>query len=608
MTRVQPNITRHGPWVKKHPLDPDEIWKQTTISDKYDVSSYGRIRNSKRGNVLKQGTKQRYKTVNLLKKIKQVHRLMALAFLGKPKKGQTVDHIDRKRYNNQISNLRWATKKEQAANRTKRKKQRGLCVFCVDAETSVETEFVSLAHAAESMTLVSPLSVGTLRQYIGKFVNKDEEYLGKKWFYMDQPVGEVRPIPSAPGYSASSCGLIQSLSGRWTRGWEFENYMKVGVRDTNKFVHRLVAETFLGTPSGDDIVVNHINGFKYDNAYDNLEYCTKSENSQHAVRLGLIQTNGVVRICKDSGKILQEHDSIKDAVSSLGKVDGTQIGKCCLGKAATAYGFRWSYPGESEKFAHLVKAVKRVLRICKNTGKVLQEYASIGEAVSFIGGHSYFSIKRCCMGKAFSAYGYKWSYIGEESVHEYAKQGKPVLRICKDTGEVLQTHESQTTAALFLGKKSGSQIGQCCMGKAVTAYGFRWSYPGESEKFAHLVKAVKRVLRICKNTGKVLQEYASIGEAVSFIGGHSYGPITRCCLGKGVSAYGYKWSYIGEESMQYVKKGKAVLRICKETNLVLQRHESQTEAALFVNGHKSSIGLCCVGKNKTACGYKWRFA
>lgn len=51
------------------------------------------------------------------RKLVRVHILVAKAFLPPSLGADTVDHIDRDRFNNQVSNLRWVSKKENTWNR-----------------------------------------------------------------------------------------------------------------------------------------------------------------------------------------------------------------------------------------------------------------------------------------------------------------------------------------------------------------------------------------------------------------------------------------------------------------------------------------------------------
>ena len=55
-------------------------------------------------------------------------------------------------------------------------------------------------------------------------------------------------------------------------------------------IHRIVAKAFLDKIAGKEYV-NHKDGNKHNNSIDNLEWCTSSENQQHALATGLRNKN-----------------------------------------------------------------------------------------------------------------------------------------------------------------------------------------------------------------------------------------------------------------------------------------------------------------------------
>lgn len=82
------------------------------------------------------------------------HTMVAKAFLGDPPNAKlTVDHINQNRSDNRVSNLRWASNKEQLQNRTVTKKASCLStpVKAWDPDTERWQLYASFADAARSL-------------------------------------------------------------------------------------------------------------------------------------------------------------------------------------------------------------------------------------------------------------------------------------------------------------------------------------------------------------------------------------------------------------------------------------------------------------------------
>lgn len=122
---------------------------------------------------------------------------------------------------------------------------------------------------------------------------------------------EWRPVRGFSKYYAiSSWGRVKSLKRRvhrrWgTFRWHHERILKPGTdgggylyvgmgkndKRKNHKIHRLVLKAFVPNPKNKKCG-NHIDGVKANNFVDNLEWATHSENTQHAVRLGLFRSSG----------------------------------------------------------------------------------------------------------------------------------------------------------------------------------------------------------------------------------------------------------------------------------------------------------------------------
>ena len=172
-----------------------------------------------------------------------------------------------------------------------------------------------------------------------------------------------------------------------------QGYKTVGLHINKKSkkyrVHRLVAMTWIDNPDNKPYV-NHIDGNRSNNIVTNLEWVTPSENTQHAVAIGLMVTNRkrAVKQYDQYGNFIAEYESIVQAAEATG-TDAPKITVCCQDERITTNGFQWRYSKDIQD----VKAVNpnlqhaiQVAQIDPKTNEVIAIYPTLNAAARAVNG------------------------------------------------------------------------------------------------------------------------------------------------------------------------------------------------------------------------------
>lgn len=131
--------------------------------------------------------------------------------------------------------------------------------------------------------------------------------------------------------------LIKQFAGK-------DGYLRTQIAGKTRSVHRLVALAFIPTEVGKDFV-NHKDGNKQNNKVDNLEWCTRSENMQHAYDNALKQpplgmNNGRCKLTYYEVSFILEHYIPRDKRYGA-KVLAKQFGVAPQTICAVASGQNW---------------------------------------------------------------------------------------------------------------------------------------------------------------------------------------------------------------------------------------------------------------------------
>lgn len=116
-------------------------------------------------------------------------------------------------------------------------------------------------------------------------------------------IEEWKEISGCLGYKISNLGNVKGPRGKLITLQQYKGhgrywFFRMPHKKFTKTIHRLVAEHFVDNPHNYP-EVNHKYGDKNDNRAVSLEWCTRSQNMQHAVRTGLKVATGNRRMFND---------------------------------------------------------------------------------------------------------------------------------------------------------------------------------------------------------------------------------------------------------------------------------------------------------------------
>nr|QBK85694.1 MAG: HNH endonuclease [Marseillevirus LCMAC101] len=360
----------------------DEEWKNIPVIDgksfsKYEVSSLGRIRNKESVYVLSDRPNQKGYVCNTFyddegkTKTIPIHNIVTRAFLGEPKSVDlTPDHINRKPSDNRVTNLRWATRKQQVANSNRSKcKPRGQPVVQYTMEMKKIKRWPNITTAADELKIhksnITQACKGKLNQA-----------RGYKWAYERQDLdGEIWKEYKPFDVLVSNMGRIKSSHRHIVYGSKTGDYMIYG--EPGKLVHIIVAETFLPNPENKP-EVNHKDKDGTNNKLENLEWATSSENMFHSHRTNSnpnrYSASRAVKQYDLEGNFIGEYKSTHEASRQIG-CQQTSISRVCLGLSKSTKGYVFKYANKDVLNRPATKCSKNV-DLIDEKGNVIETYES----------------------------------------------------------------------------------------------------------------------------------------------------------------------------------------------------------------------------------------
>lgn len=151
--------------------------------------------------------------------------------------------------------------------------------------------------------------------------------LWKKFYIDDMPNAEYYVSTKGRVYNYATNNILNLHKNE-------TGYMRFRISESREnsrsvFIHRAVAILFIKNDNPEKIQVNHIDGNKENNCVDNLEWCTASENNQHAHDNNLRSNITEIKLDIDlANKIREEYSIGNTSVIKLAEKYG--VSRSCI--------------------------------------------------------------------------------------------------------------------------------------------------------------------------------------------------------------------------------------------------------------------------------------
>jgi hypothetical protein len=336
------DMIKNEPKIK---LNESIEWKIIKNYPHYKISEFGDIYSAKTNKLMKLKLNlYGYFIIKLTnydgEKNMYIHRVVYDTFKSIIDNTKVIDHIDRNKQNNHISNLREITVAENNKNCNRQKP-----IPAKIHQYSLNNKFIKEWNSfSEIRNELSICTDNIMKCCLGKrdssngFIWKNCNIIT---YLKDFVVVNTQDNNKFSNYKINKNGIIINKHNMILKFQLLVGYYKISLinderKKINFFVHRLIALTFLKNPNN-HAIINHKDKNKMNNKIENLEWVTHTQNITHS------QGKKIEKINPIDNKILKIYNSINEIARDLNKSSKGNIDKALSGQRKTAYGFIWKY-------------------------------------------------------------------------------------------------------------------------------------------------------------------------------------------------------------------------------------------------------------------------